>query len=126
MTGSFNLQHDVDVINDSIISISNNNSAGYFVNLTEVHSNVILYNVVTKNETISLDNIGFATETEGQVQYLPSKRIVIENHHSHELIVTLNDSVIFRNGIDYSIDSNYSEFLSWAPAFDHNPLNKSN
>ena len=124
--GSFNLQHDVDIINDSIISITNNNSAGSYVDLMPVRSNVIHYNIVTQNETTLLNDVQFATKTEGQVQYLPSGRIVLENQNSHELIVVNNDTVIFRGGINYSLDTNYSEYLSWAPAFDYNPFDKQN
>ena len=124
--GSFNLQHDVDVISDSIISISNNNSAGSYVNLAEVHSNVIHYNICTRGESVFFNNIKFSTKTEGQVQYLPSGRVVIENQNSHEIIVIFNDSVIYRGGIDYKLDSSYSEFISWAPAFDYNPFDKQN
>lgn len=124
--GSFNLQHDVDIINDSTISIANNNSAGSYVNLMPVSSNVIHYNIVSQKETTLLNDVQFATKTEGQVQYLPSGRIVLENQNSHELIVVNNDTVIFRGGINYSLDSNYSEYLSWAPAFDYNPFDKPN
>lgn len=124
--GSWNLQHDVDVINDSIISISNNNSAGSYVNVSEIHSNVIHYNIRTGEEIVLYDDIGFSTETEGQVQYLPSGRVVIENQNQNEFIVVQNDSVIFRGGIVYEKDTAFYELLTWAPAFDYNPFDKPN
>ena len=126
ITGSFNLQHDVDFINDSIVSISNNNSSGSYVNFIPTNSNVIHYNIVSNEEIVRYNNVGFSTQTEGQVQYLPSGRVILENQNKNEFIVLLNDTVIYRGGITYSLDSNYSEFLSWDQAFDSNPFKKPN
>ena len=124
LQGSYNQQHDVDVINDSTISISNNNSGAYHVYLESLNSNIILQNVSTLKETTICDSVGFASYTEGQSQFLPSNRILIENQNSSELIVVKNNTVVFKNGIKSSSKSSYHEILSWAPAFDYNPIIK--
>ena len=124
LQGSYNQQHDVDVINDSTISISNNNSGAYHVYLESLNSNIILQNVSTLKETTICDSVGFASYTEGQSQFLPSNRILIENQNSNELIVVKNNTVVFKNGIKSSSKSSYHEILSWAPAFDYNPIIK--
>ena len=126
ITGSFNLQHDVDVIGPHEISISNNNSAGYSVNVSEIYSNVIHYNLLNNTEKVLHDKIGFATETEGQVQYLESGRTIIENTNRNQFLVVENDSLVFKGGIENMTQRYYNEWLTWCPAFDQNPFQKNN
>jgi len=122
ITGSFNLQHDVDVIGPNEISISNNNSAGHYVNISDIYSNVIHYDLLTNTEKVLHDSIGFSTETEGQVQYLESGRIIIENTNKNEFLVVRNDSLVFKGGIKNVDQPRYNEWLTWCPAFDYNPF----
>jgi hypothetical protein len=123
--GTFNLQHDVDVINDSIISISNNNSSCVWVglcDLSEIRSNVIHFNVRTGEEVIKFDNVGFSTQTEGQVQYLGSGLVVIENQNSNEFIVLQDDKVVFRGGIMSKSHSGFYDYLTWEQFSENNPF----
>ena len=123
--GTFNLQHDVDVINDSIISISNNNSSCSYVgicNTSEIQSNVIHYNLRTGEEIVKFDNVGFSTQTEGQVQLMKSGLVVIENQNLNEFIVINNDKVVFRGGIRSLKHDGFYDFLTWEQFFDGNPF----
>lgn len=123
--GSFNLQHDVDVVNDSIISISNNNSSCSYVGLCDVSgikSNIVHYNIRTGKERVKYDNVGFSTQTEGQVQYLESGRVVIENQNNNEFIIVDKDKLVFRGGIMSKIHVGFLDMLTWEQAFDENPF----
>lgn len=123
LSGSYNQQHDVDIINDSIISISNNNSGANHVNIENVTSNVVFQNVNSLHEIIKYENVGFSTYSEGQVQFIDDGRILIENQNEHEFIVVLNDQVVFRNGIKSTSKIGYNEILSWSPVINYNTVN---
>ena len=123
--GTFNLQHDVDVVNDSIISIFNNNSSCYHVGLCDlngIQSNVIHYNIRTGKENIKYHDVGFSTLSEGQIQYLKSGRVVIENQNTNEFIILFKDKVVFRGGIISKKHEGFLDLLTWEQAFDENPL----
>jgi hypothetical protein len=123
--GTFNLQHDVDVVNDSIISIVNNNSSCYYVGLCDlsgIQSNVIHYNMRTGKEIIKFHDVGFSSLTEGQIQFLKSGRVVIENQNSNEFIILFKDKVIYRGGIMSKKYEGFLDLLTWEQFFDENPF----
>jgi hypothetical protein len=124
--GSFNLQHDVDVVNDSIISIFNNNSSCYYVGLCDlsgIPSNIVHFNIRTGKEIIKFDDVRFSTASEGQIQYLKSGRVVIENQNNNEFIILAKDKVVYRGGIMSKTYVGFLDLITWEQVFDENPFN---
>lgn len=125
ISGTFNQQHDVDIVDKNVLRVFNNNSAGSYTNLMKCHSNVVTYNLETEEELIHFNELAMNSTTEGQIQDV-NDMLVIENQNEHELIVLVGDTVLFRGGIRYPNVENQKlyEILTWAPVFSHNPFNK--
>lgn len=122
-TGSFRLQHDVDIISDSILSVFNNNSTARFVGLREPKSNILHFNIYSGEEKIVHHNFNMKSKNEGQYQRLKSGIEIIENQNENELIVIDEaGNLVYRSGIRYVNDSNFNELLTWAPVFDEDIL----
>jgi hypothetical protein len=85
--GPFYQQHDVDIISDKEISISNNNN--FFVN--NKHSEVVIYNFETKkfrklfNDQLQKEN--FKTSTEGLSHIFKDGSLMVEEQNHGRIIL---------------------------------------
>jgi hypothetical protein len=126
-TGSFRLQHDVDIISDSVLTVFNNNSTAKFVGLRDPKSNILHLNIYSGEEKIVHQNFNMKSKNEGQYQRLKSGIEIIENQNENELIVIDEvGNLVYRGGIRYVNDSNFNELLTWAPVFDQDILKLNN
>ena len=123
ISGSFNQQHDVDIVNENVLRIYNNNSARSYFNLSEWYSNVVTYNLETEEERTDFNELAMNSITEGQIQDV-NNFVVIENQNEHELIVLDDDKIVFRGGVRYPNveNQNLYEILTWAPVLSYDPF----
>ena len=123
ISGSFNQQHDVDIVNENVLRIYNNNSARSYFNLSEWYSNVVTYNLETEEERTYFNELAMNSITEGQIQDV-NNFVVIENQNEHELIVLDDDKIVFRGGVRYPNveNQNLYEILTWAPVLSYDPF----
>ena len=121
--GKWNLQHDVDILNDSTLSIFNNNSAGTYVGLCDkFHSSIINYNINTGLYNEFILPINHSTRTEGQVQLLSDGSRVIEVQNHGLIVIYDKDGELIYSSHIRSRDGEYNEMLNWAPILEFNPF----
>lgn len=113
--GPFINQHDVDIINDSTLTIFNNNTfvdinrkgvdpksdTASFVYAGDFYSNIIQYDLATKNISFVADSTFRAnqifTKNEGLSEFLGDNTFFVEEQNPGLLWVIRNDSVIYKN-----------------------------
>lgn len=132
--GDFIQQHDVDYLNDSLISIFNNNKSGigpenfFRKNFDDLESN---YSLMTSNVHVYdlknnrfyqpldsvLSTVGFFTHDQGLHEYLPGVGWALESQNHSQLVIINEDSVI-HNGFlaldsdGRKVDMNWSRFYT--------------
>lgn len=126
--GPFSFQHDVDVKNDSVISIFNNNeifgvtdelglkSSESPINIDVSNSNIVEYNFKTKNFKVFYDSLFNAnniyTGTEGLYQSFNSNLVFIEQQNSGLLWVIKENEVLYKNVLESHIEG-YHHLPNW-------------
>ena len=120
-TGKFYHQHDVDILDDSRISIFDNNSKDFFNgDIVDGNNRVIIYDFETTEYSYylneSLINEDVRTITGGTSQVLPSGDLIIEeSNYGRTLYFDANGSLkfVFINRADngYVYSTNWSRIL---------------
>lgn len=115
-TGDFRNQHDVDLVNDSTLSIFDNNSFDYRSgNGRPFKSRIAYHNVNTNHTSHAFETIDFASDHQGKFNEINDTLFVIENWTKNELIILSRDSVHTRGC--FRIDEHHIELLNWNPYF---------
>lgn len=132
--GPFYAQHDIDILNDSTLSIFNNNAqihwetggtqyavadstynaGNLYSNLVYYHANTDTYEVVAK-ETFANNYI--YTFTEGLAEQLPNNRLFVEEQNSGVLWVLDGDDVLYKNVLK-SQHEGYHHLSNWTRLID--------
>ena len=85
--GNFSGHHDVDILNDSQISIFNNNSVG----LDDKFSEILIYDFdkekIEKKYSKILESLEFKTDSEGLIDYLNDGSFIIEEQNEGRLLL---------------------------------------
>lgn len=125
--GPFSYQHDVDVVNDSLLSLFNNNSINYLKSANKestevkekmetVSSEVLFYNYNKK--TFDKSNVKPFRENEifmayeGLHHWLPNGNLLVEDRDKGIIWVFKGDKVIYKNVIK-SQQEGYHHMLNW-------------
>lgn len=130
ITGDFLYQHDVDYLNDSLISIFNNNKSGigpenfFRKNFDELESkyslktsNIHVYDL--KNDCFYqpldsiLAEIGFFTHDQGLHEYLPGFGWILESQNQSDLVVVKGDSILHKGFLALDNDGRKVD-MNWA------------
>lgn len=113
--GPWLMQHDVNIINDSIISVFNNNPV-YFENL-KYFSNITYYNFANDKTHIVGDSI-FATISNGHQTYTSNGDLVIEET-GNSIYFVLDSLGNLRNKfyIPYYSNSERAQYPSWSRVY---------
>jgi hypothetical protein len=116
-TGEFRKQHDVDVVNENMISVFNNNSSDVkYPWLSEKHSNIVYKNLSSGKDSIAYDNLNLYTYTEGQMQHFGNYKY-FENQNSNEIVILNEENVVFR-GYQYNkFNRGKVNLLNWCQIF---------
>ena len=114
--GPWMMNHDVNIENDSIISIFNNNRS--FINSdVNTSSNVSYYNFNSQNVSFLSGQI-FSSKSDGRQTILSNEDIFIESTNS--AIYYLLDAVgnlKCKFIVPYQPDSKYAQYPGWARVF---------
>jgi len=126
--GPFSGQHDVDILNDSIISIFNNNVIiGVFddlqkknsespINVDLSNSSILSYNTISNVFTPLYDSLFNAysifTGTEGLHQVFDQNKTFIEEQNSGVLWIIKDNTVIYKNVLGSHIEG-YHHLPNW-------------
>lgn len=132
-------QHDVDVINDSIISIFNNNvpgDLGPFSHLLftpiegktweeteKIVSQAVLltYEGDTLHSPISdlMEEHEIFTITEGLIEYLPSGRVFLEEQNDYRIWVFKDNKVVYKGYFNHYVGEGFKEIPNWTKVYDN-------
>lgn len=128
--GPFLAQHDVDILNDSTLTIFNNNAhqawqkksnmfpkADSMFEAADIHSNLVYYHYGSDSYEVKFKEL-FAqnhiyTFTEGLADHHSDGRIFIEEQNSGLLWVIKNDKVLYK-GVLPSHHEGYHHLANWA------------
>ena len=134
--GGFYCQHDVDILNDSILLFFNNNTmvlpaenkksipnSDDMINFSKFHSSIFKYNLAS-NKLIRLDERVFKvneifTNTEGMVEQLNDSTYFVEEQNDGILWVLQNNSVLYKNVLN-SEHNGYHHLPNWIKVISYN------
>jgi outer membrane protein assembly factor BamB len=106
-------QHDINIENDSIISIFNNNTS-FFNNKVNVSSNIAYYNFRSGKVNFFANGI-FGSVTEGrQVKLLNGDLLVEETNKALFYLIDSTGSLKEKFYIPFQLDSTYAQYPNWA------------
>ena len=117
-TGKFYHQHDVDILDDSRISIFDNNSKDFFNgDVVDGNNRVVIYDFETTEYSYylneSLINEDVRTITEGRSQILPNGDLFIEEtNYGRTLYYNANESL--KHEFINRADNGQLYFLCWS------------
>lgn len=132
--GPFSFQHDVDYINDSVVSLFNNNTFNQIskkdekrtispniIKLPKPNSEILLYNFNDKQFTSPFKEIfqeyKIFTHYEGLVHWLDKNTVLVEEQEKGVLWVLKPDKVLYKNVIP-SEKEGYHQMLNWTRVID--------
>lgn len=111
--GPWLVQHDIDIENDSIISIFNNN-ASYLNEEVKTSSNIAKFNFNTNKTEFVLDDI-FKTKFQGRIAKLRSKDIFIEETMTGIYYLLDSTGVLkYKFYVPYPPDTNFAQYPGWS------------
>ena len=117
-TGKFYHQHDVDILDDSRISIFDNNSKDFFNgDIVDGNNRVVIYDFETTEYSYylneSLINEDVRTTTQGRSQILPNGDLFIEESN-HGRILYFNANGSLRHEFINRADNAYIYKVNWS------------
>lgn len=129
LQGPFATQHDVDILNDSVIAFFNNRShtiwtnppSGWPIsespdNYGDFYSGITEYNLANATYRHPFDSIfreqQIFTYTEGKQEFLKDGRVLIEEQNSGVVWVLRGDSVLYKN-VFSSHHEGYHHLTNW-------------
>ncbi len=134
--GQFYNQHDVDFLNDSCISIFNNNTTTFIEN-NEVRkhiglnsSNICVYNLSTEKTEFPHKKIfvegGLFTQSQGLHRFLSDGTLFFEIQNTGEVGVISNDSLIYYGVLNNKSKNGLYERTHWPRIYDSLPFQLNN
>ena len=130
----FHRQHDVDLYNDSTLSVFNNNSPNDETDLIlyksrnkntgHINSNIILFDYNGKRiPTPGMDSIfeenNIYSMEEGLVEYLPDGKIFVEEQSKFNLWIIQDNKVIYRGYFNAFAGKGYKEIPNWTKVYEN-------
>lgn len=124
-------QHDIDIVDDSIISVFNNNAPGQ-VNLffdpkdpnvpalTLSQNRRFLYDGTNVEDCIDdmFEQNEIFTATEGLIERLPSGRVFVEEQNDFNIWVFDDCKLVYKGYFDQSVEKGLKEIPNWTKVYD--------
>jgi hypothetical protein len=110
--GPWQTQHDVNIVNDSVISLFNNNVS--LATMVNAKSNISYYHFGESRTVFMAENL-FSSNTEGRhTQYGGDKLIIEETDKSMYYVLDNNESVKYKFFIPYYSNESRAQYPCWA------------
>ncbi len=113
--GPWNKQHDVNIENDSIISIFNNN-ASFFDNKVSSSSSIMFYDF-TSDETRNKFQGLFSSATEGRQTIMEDQILIEETNAGLYYLLGNEENLIGKFYVPFALDSSRAQYPSWSRVY---------
>jgi hypothetical protein len=113
--GPWLTQHDINILNDSVISVFNNNA--YFAGMLEKWSNIALYNFASGTTSFMADGV-FNSHSNGRQTLIGNGSLIIEEtDRSKYMVLDSAGKLQCKFYIPYYSDSTKAQYPGWSRVY---------